>query len=43
MLTKDYKLRISAQEAYNDPWIQKNAPSATIDLKAIKNLSNFFV
>ncbi|CAK80148.1 unnamed protein product (macronuclear) [Paramecium tetraurelia] len=42
MLTKDYQLRISAQEAYNDPWIQKNAPNGPIDMKAIKNLSSFF-
>ncbi|CAD8069532.1 unnamed protein product [Paramecium primaurelia] len=42
MLTKEYQQRISAQEAYNDPWIQKNAPNGPIDLKAIKNLSSFF-
>ncbi|CAD8149985.1 unnamed protein product [Paramecium octaurelia] len=42
MLTKDYTLRISAQEAFNDPWIQKNAPNAPIDFKAINNLSSFF-
>ncbi|CAD8083778.1 unnamed protein product [Paramecium sonneborni] len=42
MLTKDYQQRISAQEAYNDPWIQKNAPNGQIDMKAIKNLSSFF-
>ncbi|CAD8061662.1 unnamed protein product [Paramecium primaurelia] len=42
MLTKDYTQRISAQEAFNDPWIQKNAPNAPIDFKAIKNLSTFF-
>ncbi|CAD8073319.1 unnamed protein product [Paramecium sonneborni] len=42
MLTKDYQQRISAQEAYQDPWIQKNAPNGQIDLKAIKNLSSFF-
>ncbi|CAD8176142.1 unnamed protein product [Paramecium octaurelia] len=42
MLTKDYQQRISAQEAYNDPWIQKNAPNGPIDMKAIKNLSSFF-
>ena len=43
MLTKEPKDRLTAAEAYNDPWIQKNAPTSTIDVKAIKNLSSFFV
>ncbi|CAK81360.1 unnamed protein product (macronuclear) [Paramecium tetraurelia] len=42
MLTMDFTKRISAQEALNDPWIQKNAPIAPCKLEAIKNLNSFF-
>ncbi|CAD8215479.1 unnamed protein product [Paramecium octaurelia] len=42
MLTMDFSKRISAQEALNDPWIQKNAPMAPCKFKAIKNLNSFF-
>ena len=31
MMTKDPKKRISAEEAYNDVWIQKAAPKAKVD------------
>lgn len=43
MLEKDPNKRISAKDAYNDPWIQKNAPSEKIDTKALKNMTNFYV
>ena len=39
LLTKDYKKRISSEDALNDPWIQKNAPSTVIPTKALHNLS----
>lgn len=42
MLEKDPNKRISAKDAYNDPWIQKNAPSEKIDTKALKNMTNFY-
>jgi len=42
MLEKDPVKRLSAKDAFNDPWIQKNAPSAKIDPKAIKNLNTFY-
>lgn len=33
--------RISAKDAYNDLWIQKNAPTQPIDVKVLNNLSLF--
>lgn len=43
MLTIDPNHRISAKDAYNDPWIQKNSSSQPLDTKALKNLGNFHV
>ncbi|CAD8209837.1 unnamed protein product [Paramecium octaurelia] len=42
MLNRDFTQQISAKEALNDPWIQKNAPMAPCKLKAIKNLHSFY-
>ncbi|KAM3138561.1 hypothetical protein pb186bvf_009313 [Paramecium bursaria] len=41
MLEVDPNKRLSAKQAYDDPWIQKNAPNQALDPKAIKNLSSF--
>lgn len=41
MLTKDPAQRISAEEAYNDPWIQKNASSQPLNSKALDKLGKF--
>lgn len=43
MLKYNPRERISAKEALNDPWIQKNAPLNQINTNVLKNLSNFFV
>jgi calcium-dependent protein kinase len=38
MLTLDPTKRISARDALNDPWIQKNAPNEQINKKVLENL-----
>lgn len=44
MLTYDPRKRISAQEALDDPWMQKNQKNDTIiNKKALVNLSSFSV
>ena len=43
MLTYNPKERISALEALNDPWIQKNAPPNQLNMKVLQNLSGFHV
>lgn len=43
MLKYNPRERISAKEALNDSWIQKNAPLNQINTNVLKNLSNFFV
>ncbi|CAD8168680.1 unnamed protein product [Paramecium pentaurelia] len=42
MLIYDPTQRISAEESFNDPWIQQNAPNVPIDQNSIQNLSSFF-
>ncbi|EGR29125.1 hypothetical protein IMG5_162280 [Ichthyophthirius multifiliis] len=41
MLTYDSKKRISALQALNDNWVQKNAPAIPVNNKTLQNLSNF--
>lgn len=41
MLTYNPKERISALEALNDSWIQKNAPQNILNVKVLQNLSSF--
>ena len=45
MLTKDANARISAEEAWNDPWIQSyadaNRKNRPLDPTALQNLANF--
>jgi len=43
MLTYKPEDRISAKEALNDVWIQKNAPNTQINKKALENLAQFRV
>ena len=38
MLVKDPKDRISAEEAYNDKWIQNNSSKQKLSQKVLKNL-----
>ena len=41
MLTLEPSQRISAEEAYNDPWIQKNTKDQPINAEALKKLGQF--
>ncbi|EGR29659.1 protein kinase domain protein [Ichthyophthirius multifiliis] len=41
MLQKDYNKRISAQKAFDDPWIQKNASKQPLNTKVLSNLGQF--
>ena len=45
MMTYDPKMRISAEQALNDPWIVKNSPSATLTkgemLRSMDHLKQF--
>jgi len=41
MLIYDSKKRITAKDAYMDPWIQQNAPNTQINAGVLKNLSGF--
>ncbi|CAD8066872.1 unnamed protein product [Paramecium sonneborni] len=41
MLNPNPAKRLSAQDAYNDKWIQNNAPSNVINQKALQNLQQF--
>jgi len=43
MLTFDPDKRISAQEALNDTWIQKNSINNPLNSKVLMNLGNFTV
>jgi calcium-dependent protein kinase len=43
MLKYNPRERMTAKEALNDPWIQKNAPLNQINTNVLKNLSSFFV
>lgn len=43
MLTYDPVKRISAQEALNDAWIQKNSSHVPLNTKVLANLGNFAV
>jgi serine/threonine protein kinase len=43
MLNVDPVERISAKDAYNDPWIQKNSTNTPLDAKSLKNLGTFVV
>ena len=36
-------MRISAQEALNDPWIQRNAPSVPLNPQLLRNIVGFYV
>lgn len=38
MLNQNPVKRISAEQAFNDPWIQKNAPNKEISKKVLQNL-----
>ncbi|EGR29296.1 protein kinase domain protein [Ichthyophthirius multifiliis] len=42
MLTYDPKKRITALQALNDQWVQKNAPSIPINQKSLQNLAGFY-
>ena len=43
MLTFDVDQRISASQALNNEWIQKNAPNNPLDSNVLLNLGNFHV
>jgi calcium-dependent protein kinase len=43
MLTYNPSFRISAQEALNDPWIQRNAPTAALNPQLLRNIVGFYV
>ena len=43
MLTYNPNMRISAQEALNDPWIQRNAPSVPLNPQLLRNIVGFYV
>ncbi len=43
MLTLDPKKRISAKEALDHPWMQKNAKTLPLNKKILDNLSTFSV
>lgn len=43
MLTYDVDLRISATQALNNSWIQKNAPNEPLNSSVLQNLGNFHV
>lgn len=43
MLTYNPKERISANEALNDPWIQRNSTQNQVNMKALQNLQSFHV
>lgn len=43
MLTLDPAKRITAREALDDPWMQKNAKSIPLNKKVLENLSTFSV
>lgn len=41
MLTYDAKLRISAVEALNHPWLSKNVSEEPLQTSVLKTLMNF--
>ena len=43
MLTFDVESRISASQALNNEWIQKNAPNDPLNSNVLLNLGNFHV
>ena len=43
MLTYDPAQRLSAREALDDPWIQKNQKNIALNKKVLENLSSFSV
>ena len=43
MLTYNPSQRITAHDALNDPWIQRNAPSSALNPQLLKNLMGFYV
>ena len=43
MLNLNPNLRISAPDALNDPWIQKNTNEIPLNAKCLQNLSQFSV
>lgn len=43
MLTFDVEKRISASQALNNEWIQKNAPNDPLNSNVLLNLGNFHV
>lgn len=43
MLTFDVEQRISASQALNNEWIQKNAPNDPLNSNVLLNLGNFHV
>ena len=43
MLTYSPAQRISAVDAFNDPWIQKNVESNPLNPKVLKNIIEFYV
>ncbi len=43
MLTYNPLHRISAHEALNDPWIQRNAPNIALNPQVLKNIVGFYV
>lgn len=43
MLTYNPSKRISAQEALNDSWIQRNAPNTALNPSVLRNIVGFYV
>jgi len=43
MLTYNPAQRISAVDAFNDPWIQKNVESNPLNPQVLKNIIGFYV